>query len=99
MLLGVLDKNLSQEKGWSIIGLIKNTNYKKIARPKLLKQCVIGGRQMSSFQIDSPNKALTLASGISSQSPIDIASSDNENIILLLDLHPLGNSHNIIHVK
>ena len=87
MILGTLDENLSQETGGSMFGLIKYKNDEKTfvdgdvqLWPTLFEQF---GRSVSSFQIDSPNRVLTLAGD---QSLIDNANT----IILLVDLRPLG---------
>jgi len=85
IVLGVLDEKLTQESGGPLIGLVKRSNHrteKVQLRPTFLEQ--LRYREICSFQIDSPNKLLTLASGKS------LINDTAEKIIPLVDLRPLG---------
>jgi hypothetical protein len=88
VVLGVLDKNLAEESGGSLLGLVRNqkniVTEKVQPRPTLLYQLAVENGAISSFQIDGPNQLLTL----SRKSMISTGS--ERNAISLFDLRPLG---------
>ena len=84
---GVLDDKLTKEAGGALLGLVKRSNpesEKVQLRPTFFDQQK-GSREISSFQIDSPRKLLTLSSD--SLIPKD---AKRDTIIPLVDLRPLG---------
>jgi len=94
IVVGVLDKGLTEESGGPLLGLVKNSNYnseKVQLRPTFLEQ----EGEISSFQIDSPNRQMTLASGKS------LIPNDTKSVIPMVDLRPLGDfvEHYACNVK
>ena len=96
-ILGVLDETLTSESGGPLFGLVKrsNPNSEKVQlRPTILDQIRIQSlkngstetREVTSFQIDSPNKLLTILAE-ENQSLIPV---NAHNAIELVDLRPLG---------
>jgi hypothetical protein len=102
LVFGILDKNLAQESGGPLFGLIKHCNLdqksiqqdKVQIRPTLLQQLSInddggggsGGGTISSFAIDSPNRLLTL----STKSLLAANNVSNNDIMPLVDLRLYG---------
>ncbi len=99
VVLGALDQSLTKESGGPLIGLVKNSNFasssnKVQLRPTFLDQIrmlPINGdeseREITSFQIDSPNRKFTLLAQSNSSL---IPPNSMKNIIELIDLRPLG---------
>lgn len=96
-IFGVLDETLTSESGGPLLGLIKksNPNSDKVQlRPSILDQIRIQSsrddnaeeREVTSFQIDSPNKILTVLA----QEDESLIPKDANNIIELVDLRTLG---------
>lgn len=87
VVLGVLDNNLAEESGGSLLGLVRNQNHvpteKVQLRPTLLDQLAFESGAISSFQIDGPNQLLNL-------SRTSMISTSERNAISLFDLRPLG---------
>jgi hypothetical protein len=98
VVLGVLDKSLTRESGGPLVGLVKRSNLasdKVKLRPTFLDQVRLRPlttdrqeeeREITSFQIDSPNKQLTL----SAQKGVSLIPDNQPDIIELVDLRLLG---------
>ena len=94
VILGVLDEALVAESGGPLLGLVKRSNAistKIQRRPTFLEQIMIASpdgpaklSEVLSFQLNYPNKSLTL----STQSMI--SSADASSTFDLIDLRPLG---------
>lgn len=87
LILGVLDDNLSEESGGSLLGLVKKSSkiptQKVQTRPTFLDQLRLGNKTVSSFTIDSPNQRLTMSTN-------SMISSNDMNVMSLVNLLELG---------
>ena len=108
VILGVLDRELTAESGGPLLGLVKRSNTESSRvqlRPTFLDQVLIAPpnessninpRTISCFQIDSPNRTLTLLSRPCNSIKEDINNPSSlipvtaENILPMIDLRPLG---------